>query len=188
MKVFVAGATGATGKLMVAKALADGHSVTALTRSGTTPLPAGVTRVVGAVEDPGAYAPALLGHDLLLSAVGSDGTGPTTVFARGVRALVEAASAAGIPRQVIITADWDNSAASSFFFRMVVLPLMLRHVANDQKAFEAWAGGAKVSGLTIVRPYRLMDAPATGAGATADGARQATTVAALCSTLLLMIQ
>jgi hypothetical protein len=168
MKIFVAGATGGTGKLIVMKALAEGHSVTALTRSSTAPLPAGVTRVVAAVERPEAYASSLPGHDLLLSAVGSDGTGPTTVFSAGVRALVEAAAAAGVPRQVVITADWDNSAATSFFFRNVVLPLMLRHVANDQKAFEAWAGGAKIPGLTIVRPYRLMDAP--GAGAAGSGA------------------
>lgn len=50
MRIFLAGATGAIGRLLVPLLLADGHEVTALTRRASAEL-RGVTTVVGDVYD-----------------------------------------------------------------------------------------------------------------------------------------
>jgi len=52
MRILVTGAAGFVGYAVAARLVADGHTVTGLTRSPTATLPAGVTRHLGDIRDP----------------------------------------------------------------------------------------------------------------------------------------
>ncbi|ETX12996.1 hypothetical protein OCH239_14860 [Roseivivax halodurans JCM 10272] len=104
MRVAITGATGYVGRFLVAGALGEGHSVTALTRAA----PGGP---VGYLPfDLGSPPPDLSGFDLLIHAAfahepgryrGGEGDDPDGFIARnldGTRRLFDAAAAAEVPR------------------------------------------------------------------------------------------
>lgn len=81
MRLFVLGATGGTGTAFVAQALAADHEVTAFVRSPDK-MAQNDTRLTVKAGDPrreDALVAALPGHDAVISTLGSDGTGRTTL-------------------------------------------------------------------------------------------------------------
>jgi NADPH:quinone reductase-like Zn-dependent oxidoreductase len=69
--IVVLGATGATGRLVITRALAAQHAVTAVVRStGHEPFPAEVTVVRADVTDRTSLAPAVQGADALIGTLG----------------------------------------------------------------------------------------------------------------------
>jgi putative NADH-flavin reductase len=74
MRIAVYGATGMIGSQIVAEALARGHEVTGVTRSGGEP-PAGVVTVVGDASDPGLAKRVASAADVVVSAIGPSRTG-----------------------------------------------------------------------------------------------------------------
>jgi len=99
----VFGATGATGRPLVAQALERGHSVTAFARSTPTDDSlAGVDRVVtGDARNPAAVDAALRGAEAVVSAMGHKGPDPSTVYSDAIGTLARAMAAAGLRRLVI---------------------------------------------------------------------------------------
>ncbi|MGB0905174.1 MAG: NAD(P)-dependent oxidoreductase, partial [Mangrovicoccus sp.] len=77
MKLIIFGATGSIGRHVVAQAQADGHQVTAFTRSGQAPkdTPNGVSVIKGDVLNPIDVANAIEGHDAVICVLGNGAKG-----------------------------------------------------------------------------------------------------------------
>jgi putative NADH-flavin reductase len=99
----VFGATGGTGRPLVAQALERGHSVTAFARSAPTDGSlAGAGRVVtGDARNPAAVDAALRGAEAVVSAMGPTGPDPGTVYSDAIGTLARAMTDAGLRRLVI---------------------------------------------------------------------------------------
>ena len=166
MKVLVLGATGATGRLIVGKAVAEGHDVIALVRSKAKAIDlAGAGLVEGDARDPAALTRAIAGCDAVVSSLGT-AMSPfreVTLLSTATRALVDVMAQQNIHRLVCITGlgAGDSRGHGGFFFDRLFLPLMLRKVYEDKDRQED-AIRASTLNWTIVRPTVLNDKPARG--------------------------
>jgi uncharacterized protein YbjT (DUF2867 family) len=104
MSVALFGATGRTGRRVLDRLLAQGRSVRALARDpARLPALANLAVVAGSARDAAAIASAVHGADAIVVCLGMDDiTRPGTTFSDGVRAIVDAAQAAGVRRIVAI--------------------------------------------------------------------------------------
>lgn len=163
MKLFVLGATGATGRRFVEQALDAGHQVTAYVRN-----PSKVTDsrrlaiVAGSVDDPGALARAMVGHDAVVSMLGN-GSGKTdkTLIDDSTRALIIAAQESGVKRLIVMSAfGVGESLPKASWLGKLVYKRVLGGVFADKARGEAQL---RESGLdwTVVYPVTLNDKAAT---------------------------
>jgi len=161
MKLLVIGATGRTGSEIVNLALTRGHEVTAFVRSPQKLHPADALTVVrGDPRDAASIASTLAGHDAVLSAIGPpprEALRPATLVTDCARAAVEAMTASGVARLVIISAAilFPEKGFYFAFFRWLT-----KHHARDLRSME---DVVQKSGLawTIARPPRLTNSPNT---------------------------
>jgi uncharacterized protein YbjT (DUF2867 family) len=109
MTIFVAGATGETGRRIVRELIAQGSTVKALVRDRTTAesiLP-GAELVLGDVRDLAGLTQAIAGCEAVICATGArpslDPLGPFTVDYVGTQNLVKAMQANGVDRLVIVS-------------------------------------------------------------------------------------
>ncbi|QKC76337.1 NAD(P)-dependent oxidoreductase [Mesorhizobium erdmanii] len=167
MKILVLGATGATGRLIVAKAIAQGHHVVALVRSKAKAAAdlTGVELVEGDARDAAALTRAIAGCDAVVSSLGT-AMSPfreVTLLSTATRALVGVMERQDIRRLVCITGlgAGDSRGHGGFFFDRLVLPLLLRKVYEDKNRQEDAIRGSTLD-WTIVRPTVLNDKPARG--------------------------
>jgi putative NADH-flavin reductase len=166
MKLLVFGATGGTGREIVAQALAQGHAVTALVRD---PAKLGISHeqlavVQGDVLDAASVEHAMPGHDAVLCAIGAGTRGG--LRSEGTRNIVRAMEKAGVRRLVCQTSlGYGDSRealnASPLYFKYIVVPFILRKAFADHARQEEHI---KRSGLDwiIVRPGNLTDGARTG--------------------------
>ncbi len=166
MKVLVLGATGATGRLIVSKAVANGYEVVALVRSKAKAADlSGAEFIEGDARDPAALARAIAGCDAVVSSLGT-AMSPfkeVTLLSTATRALVGVMAAQNVRRLVCITGlgAGDSRGHGGFFFDRLFLPLMLRKVYEDKNRQE---DAIRASNLdwTIIRPTILNDKPERG--------------------------
>ena len=165
MKVLIIGATGATGKILMREALAQGHKVTALARN-----PSAVAsedprlRVVeGNALDVSSLEAAVAGQDAVLSALGTRSARPTTLFSESTHNVIGAMDKHGVRRLVCITGIGvgDSKGHVGFLYDRIIRPFVVRNVYEDKERQEE---AIKQSDLdwVIVRPARLTDEPAKG--------------------------
>src|SRR5882757_5900371 len=107
MKLVVIGANGGIGRQTVELALNAGHHVTALLRN-----PAKLTLthpnlevVKGDIMQPGTFDRILENKDVIISAIGVKGNGPTTLYSRGNSHLLDAMKRKGARRIFFISAS-----------------------------------------------------------------------------------
>ncbi len=166
MKILVLGATGATGRLIVAKAIAEGHDVVALVRSKATAGDlAGAELVEGDARDAATLTSAIAGCDAVVSSLGT-AMSPfreVTLLSTATRALVGVMERQNIRRLVCITGlgAGDSRGHGGLFFDRLLLPLMLRKVYEDKDRQEDAIRSSTLD-WTIVRPTVLNDKPARG--------------------------
>ena len=166
MKILVLGATGATGRLIVSKAIAEGHEVVALVRSKAKAEDlAGAKLVEGDARDAAALTSAIAGCDAVVSSLGT-AMSPfreVTLLSTATRALVDVMAKQNIHRLICITGlgAGDSRGHGGFFFDRLFLPLMLRKVYEDKDRQEDAIRASKLD-WTIVRPTVLNDKPARG--------------------------
>ena len=166
MKILVLGATGATGRLIVSKALAEGNDVVALVRSkAKAENLAGAELVEGDARDPAALTRAIAGCDAVVSSLGT-AMSPfreVTMLSTATRALVGVMERKNIRRLVCITGlgAGDSRGHGGFFFDRLFLPLLLRKVYEDKDRQEDAIRGSTLD-WTIVRPVVLNNKPARG--------------------------
>lgn len=166
-KILVLGATGGTGRLIVAQSLARGYDVTALVRSPVKAksLP-GAKLVVGDARDLKVLREALRGRDAVVSALGTPASPfrEVTLLSEVTRTLVGAMRDEGIARLVAVTGigAGDSRGHGGFAFDRLILPLLLRHVYADKDRQEDIV---RQSGLdwVLVRPTVLSNKPGRGA-------------------------
>jgi uncharacterized protein YbjT (DUF2867 family) len=106
----VAGATGQTGRLIVAELRKEGYAVRALVRDpgkARETLGNQAELVQGDIKDPATLAPAFKNVSVVLSAVGARGAKgpdrPEAIDYQGVKNLAQAAAAAGVQQFVLVS-------------------------------------------------------------------------------------
>ena len=158
MNLAVLGATGRTGRLVVEQALAAGHSVTALVRSPEklTAEHANLRVVTGEATEKSAVSGALEGADAVISTLGGNGS----VIADSTRAIVAAASEAGVSRVVVLStfaAERDRLGAGARLLTGIGMGAMLK----DKSVGEEMLRRSDLE-WTIVYASILSDGPASG--------------------------
>ncbi|QOD94017.1 SDR family oxidoreductase [Chryseoglobus sp. 28M-23] len=161
------GATGKTGRHVLAQALEAGHAVRALARRPEV-LDAHerLTVVAGDVRDRDAVRETVRGSDAVVSVFGQVKGSPPTLQTEGTQAIVDAMAEQGIRRIISLSGgglpaeEHDQPKVPDRFIRWLLRRLSPA-VLDDAIAHLA---ALRASGLdwTVVRGPRLTDAPATG--------------------------
>jgi putative NADH-flavin reductase len=161
MRLFILGATGGIGRLLIDEALTRGHTVTAFVRSPEKlgPPREGLTVSPGDPHDVDALRAALPGHDAVLSALGPPGAGPTTIHRDCARSTVAAMAVVGIPRLLIVSAAVLFEGQGLLYW--LLRNTLLRNIAADTGEMERVVRASNLD-WTIARPPRLTNGPATG--------------------------
>ena len=164
-KILALGASGGTGRLIVADALSRGHQVTALVRSPDKVDLKGARIVTGDARDDGSLRQALAGQDAVVSALGTPASPfrEVTIPSAATRALIAAMKAESVSRLVAITGIGTGNSAGhgGFLFDRLIFPLLLARVYADKNRQEALI---RNSGLdwVLVRPALLNNKPGRG--------------------------
>ncbi|MEV7628972.1 NAD(P)H-binding protein [Actinoplanes sp. NPDC089786] len=158
MTVAVLGASGATGRQVVSTARRRGHKVIALVRRPGT-FETGEA-LWPDVTDASALAGALAGADVVISALGGAGKGPTTVCTDGIRSAVTAMRSAGVTRLIAVSAHGVLETHDKSLYSRAVWA----GVADRMRDKETMEPLITASGLewTIVRPPALSDHDGAG--------------------------
>jgi putative NADH-flavin reductase len=162
----VLGATGGTGRLIVAQAVARGYEVTALVRSPEKGRNLkGAKLVIGDARNETTLRSALKGQDAVVSALGTPASPfrEVTLLSTATRALVGAMKAEQVSRLVVITGlgAGDSKGHGGFLFDRLIFPLLLRHVYADTNRQEAIVRDSGLDWI-LVRPAVLNDKPGHG--------------------------
>jgi uncharacterized protein YbjT (DUF2867 family) len=159
--VVVAGATGRTGKEVVAELVKRNYRVRALVRDAAKAqgtFPAGVEIVVGDVRDEDSLRKAFKGAHYVISAVGAGGgpnapadAGPEQIDNQGVAKMAQAARKARVRQLVLVSSAAVTKAET---YPMAFMRPILAAKFKGENALRA-------SGVpyTIVRPGGLLDEP-----------------------------
>ena len=162
MRIVVFGASGGTGREVVAQALAEGDEVVAVARAGSV-VPPGAEVVRADFDEDGVIEDAVRGADIVVSALGTRGRGPTSVCTDGMGAAIAAMRRTGVRRLLVVSAAGLPGEGDDALLRWLVKPILqrvLRHHYADLRRMEELV---RASGLdwTIVRPPQLTDGPRT---------------------------
>lgn len=163
MQIALFGATGGTGRQVLAQALEQNHSITALARDPSTLDPRdGLTTIGGDVLDPKAVAQCVQGAEAVICVLGSHGR-QAPIEAPGTARILTAMQDASVRRLVVVSSlgVGDSRAQIAWPFRLM-MDLMLKSILEAKAQQEQLV---KASGLdwVIVRPGGLTDGPRTDA-------------------------
>jgi uncharacterized protein YbjT (DUF2867 family) len=165
MKLSVLGAAGATGIPLVEQALAAGHTVTALVRSGeeVTITNPNLHVVEGDATDRAAVSEAINGGDAVISVLGARGP----VMTEATRAIVDAAKQKG-PERVVMLSSFAVARDRLAPVTKVVTGIAMSTQIKDKAAGEELL---RASGLdwTIVYATKLTNGPETEARVVPEG-------------------
>ena len=174
MNIIVFGPTGGTGRAVIAKLLADGHTVTAFARDPSKlPATPGLTIVKGDAMNPADVKRAIPGHDAVVISLGNPQlpiaislgarrTTPADICEMGTRNIVAALGPGSPVRVLAVTAYGvgDTREKMSMTFK-ILYQIFMRELMVDKERQEAVL---KASGLdyVLVQPVGLTDAPSSG--------------------------
>jgi len=164
MNVLVIGAAGKTGVLVVERAVAAGHVVTAFVRNAEGYKGAQVRVVAGDATDQASLDTAMAGQDAVIDTIGGKTPYRKTSLERSVAgAVVASMKANGAKRIIVISAFGVGESADqvSWFVEHVIVPTWLRGSTADKAATEAIVRASGIA-FVIVRPAMLTDDAATG--------------------------
>jgi nucleoside-diphosphate-sugar epimerase len=164
MRFALFGATGATGKLLLGKALAAGHQVTAYVRN---PAKLGEPRrglavVVGELTDADAIDKAIAGQDAVISLLGPVGKSVGTPVADGTRIIVAAMHRHGVRRLIATATPSATDPGDGFRLSFWLAVRMIKVLAGSSYAdIVATADAVRSSSLdwTLARLPMLSDVP-----------------------------
>ncbi|WP_431918027.1 NAD(P)-dependent oxidoreductase [Nonomuraea jabiensis] len=168
MKLVIFGANGPTGRLATAQALAEGHTVTAVTRHPEAfPLSGSALHVAKAdALDPEAVDRAMTGHEAVISTLGVPyGSEVPTTFSRSAENIVAAMTAHGLRRLVCVTSTgvpMKPPPGETLIYRKVIIPMLIRMgrpLYEDAARMEEIVAATDLD-WTIIRPSGLFDGEA----------------------------
>ena len=155
MNITVIGASGKTGREVVAQALDAGHKVTALVRRAEALQPqAGLTIVVGDVTNPNDIGKVLKGADAAISALGSMGADLMTA---AIKAVTAASKNTGLQRFILLSASAVKRDQLAPSLR-VISGIVLKKAIRDKTASEALLRASELN-WTIVHATALTKKP-----------------------------
>lgn len=167
MKLVVFGATGRTGRVVVAQALAGGHQVRALVRSPERAvLPAGVEILPGDVRDAGAVSDVVDGAEAVVSCLGTRLSQTFRAEGRvntyGMPNIIAAMRRRGL-RRIIAMSSYGAGDSLSRLGAMARFGMstVMRGVIADMNALEEILQTSDLD-WTVVRPVNLKDGPPAG--------------------------
>jgi putative NADH-flavin reductase len=173
MRLTIFGATGATGTSLAEQAIAAGHEVKAVVRDPARLAVAGQQRlevVTADVLDPTSIFLAVTDTDAVLTALGPQGTGPSTLRQDSTRSIIQAMQKTGARRLLTVSGSVVADEGESPYLRYLLKPLVrgtfLRHVCADMRAAEDEIHASHLD-WTIFRPPSLTDKAAKGSYRTA---------------------
>lgn len=158
-QILIVGATGGTGRQLVAQALERGFWVTALVRSPSKLRleHQRLTVVQGNVLDPGSIDTAMRGQDAVLSALGHQRYFyPTRIQSEGTKNILRAMETHGVPRFVCMSSlgIGDTAGRLGLIYTLFVIPVILPFYFWDKTRQERTIAASGVD-WTIVRPGAL---------------------------------
>jgi putative NADH-flavin reductase len=173
MKVLVLGAAGKTGILVVKRALAAGHTVTALIHAHEDDKESkpekelqsmNVELIHGDVRNPSRLDQIMPGQDAVIDAIGGDKPFlETDLESSAARVLIDVMLRNHVKRLIVISVlgAGDSKQQAGFFYEHLLMPVFLRGAVPDKERMEQ---EVETSGLdfVIVRPPMLSDADPTG--------------------------
>jgi putative NADH-flavin reductase len=168
MKIVIFGANGPTGRLLTKQALAEGHTVTAVTRHPKMfPLQDARLQVMrGDVFDLSLVEQAIAGQDVVLSTLGVPfSRKPISVYSQGVAHMVKAMKQYGVRRLVCVSSSATEphyDPEGGFIFERIVQPTIIRTIGRtlyeDMRRMETLVKNSNLD-WTIVRPSGLFETP-----------------------------
>lgn len=169
MNIAIFGATGGTGRPLVDRALASGHTVTALVR---TPASLPITHerlhaIQGDVRNPDDVAALIGGQDAVLSALGPNERGPVSLCGDGIANILAAMASHNVRRLVALSAYGVADSHHRNLYTFAVWALRKEKMV-DKERMEALIRRSDVD-WTIIRPSALTDRPPSGRYHTAVG-------------------
>ena len=160
MNILVLGATGKTGREVVARALAGGHTVTAFVRDPEKLQRSDVAVAVGDARSVDDLGEALRGQDAVISTLGSGLNAKQNLIEGSTNALLRAMPNAGVRRLVML-----STFAASKSYRatgiMKLASIVMNGIVADKSAGEALLTRSRLD-WTIVYATRLTDGPRSG--------------------------
>ncbi|MBL1072823.1 SDR family oxidoreductase [Nocardia sp. 2] len=163
MRIAIFGATGTVGRQVVEQALAQGHEVTALTRSAANlAIAHDRLRIVqGDVLDPNSVERAVSGQDAVIVTLGNGRKG--VIRAEGTRTVMEAMNRMGVKRLIVMSSLGVGSSRGNlnFLWKYVLFGMLLRTAYADHEQQERYVLASDLD-WTVVRPAAFTDDPATG--------------------------
>jgi putative NADH-flavin reductase len=160
LKVAVVGASGATGRHVVAAALERGHTVTACVRRNVFAKRERLTEAIWPdVDDTPALTDALIDADVVISTLGSAASGPTTVCTDGIRTTLTAMRATGATRLIAVSAHGVLETHDRSLYSLAVWAAVADRM-RDKETMERLIVSSDLD-WTIVRPPKLSNRPAT---------------------------
>lgn len=166
MRLLIIGATGGTGRQLVAQALERGHQVTAFVRD---PRRLGIRHealrvAVGDVLDPPSLRQAVEGADAVVCALGHKRWFyPNRILSAGTQNVLDAMRAAGVRRLVCETAlgVGDSFGRLGLYYTLFVVPFILPLYYWDKHRQERAIRDSDRDWI-IVRPGALTNGPRRG--------------------------
>lgn len=165
-RLLIVGATGGTGRQLVAQALERGFAVTALVRDPArlTISHEQLTVARGDVLDEGSVDAAMRGQEAVLSALGHKRyLSPTRILSEGTRNILRAMEAHGVSRFVCETSlgIGDSAGRMGLYYTFFTIPVVLPFYFWDKTRQERIIAGSNVD-WTIVRPGVLTNGEKRG--------------------------
>lgn len=160
MKIAVLGATGATGRQVIAQALAQGDQVVAYVRDpqGIAAKP-GLKVVVGPLSDAAALKAAISGTGAVLVCLGTHKMKPVDLLQKSMPLIIRAMKEVDVARLVLLSAyGVGETALTAGFLARIVYKTMVPAIYRDKELSEALLPG---SGLkwTGIYPVGLTNGP-----------------------------
>ena len=158
-RILIVGATGGTGRQLVAQALERGYAVTAFVRDPSR-LPIAhrrLTVIRGDVLDPASVEAAIRGQEAVVCALGhSRYFLPTRILSEGTRNILRAMETHGVRRLVCETSlgIGDGAGRMGLYYTLFVIPVILPFYFWDKTRQERLVAGSHAEWV-IVRPGAL---------------------------------
>jgi putative NADH-flavin reductase len=162
MKVLVFGAAGKTGRLVVDRALAKGHEVTALLRDPSKFRNKGIRVLIGDATSRADVLKVMKGQDAVIDSIG--GATPyksTRLESTSVRNMIDAMQHEGVRRLVVVSMMGIGASRSQapFWYKYLLMPTFLHGSTKDKSLMEREVSASNLDYIIVRPPILKDDAP-----------------------------
>ncbi|GHP00266.1 NADH-flavin reductase [Reticulibacter mediterranei] len=174
MRIVLFGAAGPTGRLVLDEALKRGFMVTAAVRNpDSLQIEDPHLRIVKCdVYDAGRVEQAIANQDAVISTYGVPYSfKPITAFSTGMANIIQGMKKNGVKRLICVTSGGTkpgNDENGGFVFNVIIKGIIGRTLYADMRFMEQEVMDSELD-WTIVRPSRLIDAPALSSYRVTEG-------------------